>query len=181
MTANEVLISSPKCGLYTGPPNDEAFYTNILAYMSELTSASASYAQQCYGKNTTTQQCSIFVKKQIPQIISRNASCPFPGEKRICMRESTNLRIDTGKVDSQKHLGINAAPKDRFTYRSVVECAPLNTKAYTRIVPGADYTNSNLTVQLLYGNRTYGVDMNNSVTYEWPMYVPQGIADYMLS
>ncbi|KAL9114279.1 MAG: hypothetical protein Q9227_001701 [Pyrenula ochraceoflavens] len=180
VTADEVLISSPKCGqLMTAPIED--FYLAVQPYSSKLTTASAAYAQQCYGSTTAKQECSVFVKKQIPQIVSSNATCPFPGQEKICMRSSTNLRIDSGMIDSHKHFGINSAPEDRFTYRNVLECGPLRTKGFTQTVSYADNPASNLSVNLLYGSQGGGIHVNDSVTWDWPIDGPQTLKEYEIS
>lgn len=177
--ADEVLISSSKCGMIEQSPDIGTLYNDIVQYISKLNVASASFAQQCYGNNTASRsECSTFVKTQMPQIIARNASCPFPG-KKICRRESTNLRIDSGPIDSHKDLGMNAAPQDRFTYRNVLECAPLHTQGYTRTIASNDSSNSNSTFQLLYGSANAAVH-NDSGSFQWPVHIMDGIQDYMI-
>lgn len=178
MTANEVLISSPKCGQFPSSwDSTTATFTDSLSYSTHLITASASYAQQCYYNNSAKQGCSEFVQKQLPRIFDRNFSCPFPGKDRICTRDNANLRIDSGLIDSHAYLGINAAPKDRFAYRHVVECAALNTTRYTRRstheVAGANYT----FLQVQYGSRNF---RNESATVEYPLQVPSELREYFI-
>lgn len=183
MTTNEVLISSAGCGFIQEGENSDGLYNDYGRYIASLISASAAYADQCYVSNsdgTPSQGCSLFVKRQIPQIISRNASCPFPGKDKICLRDSTNLQIDTGVVNSHDHFGINAAPKDRFTWRNVVQCAPLNTKDYTQTIPSADEWSNSSTVQLLYGKQFDFTNKTGPVTFEWPEHSPSSFQDYTI-
>ncbi|KAL9621488.1 MAG: hypothetical protein Q9160_004018 [Pyrenula sp. 1 TL-2023] len=174
-TSDEVLISSPACGIVRAPPNDEAIFNDYQPYFSDMITASSSYAQQCYNNNTTAQECSIFVKKQIPQTVFTNLSCPFSKDPTICAQNSTNLRIDT-VVDSHDHFGINAAPKDRFTWRNVVECGPLNSKSHIRISPPTDGSNNISVAQWLYGNTS---DLGPP-TFQWPVSPQEGLFDYAI-
>lgn len=134
---------------------DESAPIKINSYLTKLITSSASYAQQCYGDNTTTtavQECSIFVKRQLmPSAVSRNTGCPFPGGNKICLRESANLRIDSGLLSSHTSFGINTAPSDRFSFRNVIECAPLRTSEYRRLVRAPDNSSIDSTIEYLYG------------------------------
>lgn len=185
MTANEVLISSSKCGLCRNAPEDlDSLFTDGISYISRLSTAGISYDQQCYGDTVSAQQCSLYVTRQLPQDISRNVSCPFLGKDKICYRNSTNLRIDSGKLDSHEHLGINAPPKDRFTFRDVLECAPLRTREYTQIATSAyDLSSNETTVQILYGSPYWaykGERAKTNVTFEWPLKGPRDLKNYQI-
>lgn len=151
-----------------------------MPYQSKLITASASYTQQCYDKISKAQECSIFVKKAIsPIAVVRNASCPFPGKEKICLKSSANLQIDSGKIDSHHHLGINAASKNRFTWRNVHKCAPLRTDAYQRI-RSAPYGQVNSSVvQYMYGKSLYS-NANDSTTFQWPTISNVTLPDYTL-
>lgn len=173
--ADEVLISSSRCGTIETPPTLTGYYGGLLQYVSNLITASVSYAQQCYGNVEANQQeCSIFVKKQIPQTIFRNISCPFPGKDRICISDTSNIRLDTGLIDSNDILGLNAAPQDRFKYRTVLECAPLRTDNYTRVITSGNATDGNSTIQLLYGIP----NPDGSGIFAWPMHSPPFVNQY---
>jgi hypothetical protein len=39
---------------------------------------------------------------------------------------SRSITLDSGLIDSQDDLGLNAPPGDRLSYRRVMSCAPLN-------------------------------------------------------
>lgn len=145
----------------------EEYFGDFLKYSSKLNTAGAAYAQQCYGNNATAQECSIFVKKEIPALVSGNASCPFAGGDKICLRKS-NLRIDTGMIDSHEHMGINAAPPDRVQLRRVTECAPLKTEDYTRLANSTDGTPTQNLVEYLYGGLLNGTENSTDlVTYRY--------------
>lgn len=179
--ADEVLLSSPRCGLYNGTSNSTAFYTDILAYSSKLTTASVSYVQQCYGDNTSVKapECSTFIAKRIPQIVTRGINCPFPGNDEICIHTSDGLRIDTGLISSHDHFGINAPVADRFSYRNILECAPLRVNKYKQTRAWAsDNTTSNPMVRLLYG--AIEDKYNDSITFEWPLHPTAGLMEYSI-
>lgn len=118
----------------------------------------------------------MFVQKQIPRSILTNASCPFPGTDKICMRNSTNLRIDTGLIDSDEHFGMNARLEDRFKYREVIDCAPLRTKGYSSISRGV-LGNGSVVEEMAYG-RGFGEISN--ITFRWPAQQIKEVNDYFL-
>lgn len=178
MTADEVLISSSKCGQLMQRPSFKAQITQIQPYSSSLTSASAAYAQQCYGNTTAQQECSIYIKRSIPQAVIKNASCPFPGKDKICVRNSTNLRLGSGLINSHDHFGINSAPKDRFDYRVVLECGPLRTEEYTQTFPEPGNTSD---VRLSYGAPLFeNGSASDSVSFHWPLAVSEVLQDYQI-
>lgn len=118
-----------------------------------------------------------FPRRSLPWTSTRVA-CPFPGQEKICRDNSTNLRLDSGYINSHFDLGNNAPPEDRFLYRTVVECAPLRHEEYSE----ADTI-------YLYENRTgerkvfwyrYGSQANGEpVTYQYPA-EPVLSSDYTL-
>ncbi|KAM7211649.1 hypothetical protein V8F06_012975 [Rhypophila decipiens] len=75
--------------------------------------------------------CDTFVKPNLlSQIeIETDAPCPFGGD--ICVKDHANLRIDSGLIESNDDLGMNAPPDMRFQYRIVLQCAPIKTENYT--------------------------------------------------
>ncbi|KAL9625381.1 MAG: hypothetical protein Q9160_000444 [Pyrenula sp. 1 TL-2023] len=173
---------SAGCGFIQESESIDGLYNDYGKYIASLISASTAYADQCYVSNSggaPAQGCSLFVKRQIPQIISRNASCPFPGKSSICLRDNTNLQIDTGLVNSHDHFGINAAPQDRFTWRNVVQCGPLNIRNYTQIIPSTEEWSNSSTVQLRYG-KSFDANKTGPVTFEWPEHVPSNFQDYTI-
>ncbi|KAL9624424.1 MAG: hypothetical protein Q9160_001387 [Pyrenula sp. 1 TL-2023] len=77
-------------------------------------------------------------------MVSTNADCPFPGQDRICLRKSGNIRIDTGLMNSHEDFGLNAEPADRFGFRRVHHCAPLLTDGYSE--NGTAYASSDQSI-----------------------------------
>ncbi len=155
---NEVLLAGSNCGIRTARDMDPMTHFEVAGpYVVQRSVASANYAQGCYRNSSITQGCPLFVQRSLPWTSTREVGCPFPGQDKICQTNSTNLRIDTGYIDSNTHLGINAPPKDRFLFRSVVECAPLKIDGYAENVtiysgPG-NSGNANQVLKYYYGTR----------------------------
>lgn len=126
-----VLAQSPFCGdwkrLEAVSDSDRlSLLASIGFYGESRLSDSTSYAATCYTNATNSAACNTFATRQIPWQSDYNATCPFaPG---TCIgSDSSALQLDTGQLDSHAVLGLNAAPKDRVTYRRVTTCAPLKT------------------------------------------------------
>lgn len=90
--------------------------------------------------------------------------CPF--DERVCRQNSTALRVDTGMINSHKDLGINAAPRDRFESRYVVECAPLRIDTYTSTNASSGNT------QYYYGRTASDRLGDGPYSYAYP-YIPE--------
>lgn len=50
----------------------------------------------------------------------------------------SNIRIDSGILNSNRDLGINMAPKDQFSIRFVNHCAPIVVKGYIQVYNKTD-------------------------------------------
>lgn len=49
----------------------------------------------------------------------------------MCKETSTNLRLDTGYLDSHTDFGLNTIPNQRILWRNALHCAPVATKGFT--------------------------------------------------
>lgn len=155
--SNEVLLDGSHCGIVSdvalGMENDQLSYT-----ANGLFNA-ANYAQQCYSANTShTFDCTSFAKPKLPTMVDYRAPCPFADS--ICRSNDSNIRLDTGYIDSSQSLGINAPAGERVLFRGVLHCAPLATEQnsgnvtlplgkYTRYFygPSATFDDQNFTYQ----------------------------------
>lgn len=80
----------------------------------------ANYAQECYGANSSgLVECDTFVRRTLPTVITRNASCPFADS--ICKSTTNNIMLDSGMLDSHHDFGFNSPPDQRFQYRRVMQ------------------------------------------------------------
>ncbi|KAL9112017.1 MAG: hypothetical protein Q9227_003637 [Pyrenula ochraceoflavens] len=190
-SGDEVLVTGNRCGVIAGWnfPNLEDYYKDYVPYSNEIAIASAAYAQQCYvvEDEPGNQQCFGYVKSQLPMTVLLNASCPFPGRRAICLRETSNVHIDTGIIDSHRDLGVNAPPSDRVGIRFTHQCAPLKTKGYTQQKKSSKTTGVDNILEYLYGGRVAQVGNTNTssqVTYEYPIQpqrAPNGDSDFSIT
>ncbi|KAI8626452.1 hypothetical protein F5Y19DRAFT_488263 [Xylariaceae sp. FL1651] len=197
---SEVLINGSRCGVLSDSQNGTDVLTVLMPWLARQTTISASYSQQCYdGAQISTlappERChtSPFIQRQLKQQVDSNAMCPF---RAICRSNTSNLVLDTGLVDSHSDLGINAPSHQRFSFREVLRCAPINTdgrkkrhilsedRSYSRyyfgqplwsIRPDA-YTPENVTYQ-------YPDDLNTraritNLNYAWPDYTLEVLSAY---
>jgi len=136
---NEVLLKGTRCGYpdrnKPGDPSKEL--TILQPYYAEGASRHLVYGQKCYVNETNIDGCNLYIKPQLPLFAERNASCPF-GDG-ICKNETGNLILDTGYLDSNSDLGINAPPKHRFQLRIVHQCAPIKTQGFTTTFNDSEY------------------------------------------
>lgn len=162
---NEVLLSGRNCGILDQLLGDPTRYQDVfLPYLTQRVHASANYAQMCYRSSPFFQNCPVYVQKSLSWS-RHDTQCPFPGGEKIC-RNSTNLRLDTGFIDSMHDLGINSPPEDRFLFRSMLECAPLRHEGYSENLTMPSRNNETSPGRFIRYNLGIQVDSNLS-TYEY--------------
>ncbi|ETS75787.1 hypothetical protein PFICI_12731 [Pestalotiopsis fici W106-1] len=123
-----VLIDSSNCG-FIGAPTNASLIGPSLMFISEQLNSAANYAQQCYSSNSSgVLGCSRFVRDKIPKLTMTNTSCPF--ENGLCRSNDSNIMLDTGPINTNDVLGLNAPEGERSSYRSVLSCAPIVTDGY---------------------------------------------------
>ncbi|KAK6851590.1 hypothetical protein PG995_011715 [Apiospora arundinis] len=166
-TGDEVLLKGDKCGRVSlGRASDISsteIYTQVAWEATKMADAD-NYAQQCYaGQGSNILDCNRLVVQTLPTITKDgNSACPF--ESDICLSNSTNIHLDTGYIDSNDHLGLNAPANQRFFWRKVLSCAPLKTDGYT-----TRHTTDNRTfVRYHYGAQVYQSDPPVNYTYSVP-------------
>lgn len=168
--ANEVLLAGGQCGRLQEDIDGIDTAENMAAYKpveNRRYKKSLAYAQSCY-QNSSTDACNMYVTKRLPLIVDRNASCPF-GED-VCQMKFGNLQMDTGYIDTHKHLGMNARPQDRFSLRLTTHCAPLKTEGFSETVNTVNTENNQTvrTFRLNYGALGSG-DYHKNYTYQFPI------------
>lgn len=137
LTGNEVLLNGDKC-IITQDLYDTDLGTGLLQvnpWISGTITTASTFTEQCYRDKGASEDCKSFVRATLPVNIERTADCPFHGG--ICLSNTSNLRIDTGPMNSHNDFGINAPPHDRFTYRMITHCAPIKTDGYHVLEPAA--------------------------------------------
>lgn len=148
---NDVLLDGSNCAIVnTSNSNDVASMSLIQPYVSRQCSSAANYAQQCYSTNTSGMfDCGTFVKPRIPSSVDNQTACPFA--EGIC-QSGANLHFDTGYIDSHEHLGLNAPPDERISFRLALQCAPLVTEGYSNDTS----TSTRNYTTYYYGESSYG-------------------------
>lgn len=128
---DEVLLKGDHCGSVNSTISTNEDAGLIWRNNAEDLNNAANYAQQCYGSSgTLTVECNKFIISRLPTaIVNENASCPF--DEKLCRSQHGNIQLDTGHLDSNDHLGLNAPQDRRFSLRFVLTCAPLQTEGYT--------------------------------------------------
>lgn len=130
-TGDEVLINSQNCGPLESNNTYEGLSEDVEVTSKQANSA-ANYVQQCYRTNQSnaTTACNKFVRSSLPtHAMNTTAECPF--QHQICRNPQSTLRLDSGYIDSNDDLGLNAPKGQRFAYRYVLHCAPLETANYS--------------------------------------------------
>lgn len=160
----KVLLKSPNCGTWNLDGYDQEQLSLWQPSITKGMVSSLAYAQRCYRKDVNPRDCAIFIQPRLEWKTDHNATCPFV-DKNICLSDSGNLRLDNGYINSDHHLGINNPPGTSFLIRTVVDCAPLQTKGYTKNTRVAD----RITTEFFYGEPDYS--LWNS-TYEYSARIP---------
>ncbi|KAF2494028.1 hypothetical protein BU16DRAFT_512272 [Lophium mytilinum] len=134
-TGNEALVRSDVCGWPKSVPNpistpEDSFTESQLATLNSQAvlgrwsyTQSASYARTCYDEQTGrfASLCSTMVRPRLNSTITRGAPCPFAAD--VC--EMPALKFDSGLVDSNDDMGLNARKEDSIQIRRVTTCAPI--------------------------------------------------------
>ena len=174
----EVLLVGDKCATYNSSLITDDNLGTFQSWVASTIRSSANYESSCYAGTGSTSSCSTFVRSKLPFTSTSGIPCPFPGKDRICQSPNQGLRMDTGFLDSHKDLGLNAPPSSRFLYRSVYECAPVNTEDYTVWKD----TNTSRIMRVFYGNDTLNCGPTDgcSMLYSFDLYTSYRVAQYRL-
>lgn len=123
--------------------------------------AFSSYAASCYpdpnhddiSHSFGSGMCGLYVRRYINTTVSFPGSCPFAQDLCAVPLDQV-IRIDSGRINSHDHLGINSAPHARLEIQTSVTCSPLQTDGYMT----SDYVNHNGvndTLLFYYGDNWY--------------------------
>lgn len=91
------------------------------------------YTRECYEATTASPACGVYPQKSLPFALA-NVSCPFGEDSKgnsLCTVDSA-LNLDTGLLDSNSLLGINASPENRILLRRSSTCSPINSTEYAK-------------------------------------------------
>lgn len=153
-----------------------AFYTIVekgLIYQTQQLIDAFSYSSQCYG-DQKSENCGRYAQPMLPYTVDTNGSCPFATD--ICKSQSGNILLNSGKIDSVHHLGLNQGP--RFTLEFANHCAPVNTKGYTNVTTITNQRSNSSREYMVYN---YGTQDKESYVYaadvdtgRWSLYGGSG-------
>lgn len=96
-----------------------------------LYKTSSQLASVCYTNANPNSGCFWFARQPLQWTSAIAAGCAFDDES-IC-QANTSFSIDSGFVDSDRHLGINSMPEDRIKIRIQKSCSPLKKDGYFQI------------------------------------------------
>lgn len=171
-TANEVLLKGDGCGVLeiSDTSNYSAVYSYFKPYHAQLCSKFLNYGLQCYSNKSASEHadgCNLYTTAQLPLTVSPKASCPF--NETMCKLREDNLVLDTGRLNSLKHFGINAPPENQFDVRIIHECAPLVTEGFVETVNSTD---TGTVARVFYGEGSNGALHPREWTFEVPLEFP---------
>lgn len=171
-TANEVLLKGDRCATLdiSKANNASAVYSFFKPYHAQLCSKFLNYGLQCYSNRLRSQNadgCNLYTAAQLPLNVNSKAPCPF--NTSMCKSLDENLVLDTGRLNSLKHFGINLPPDNQFDLRVVHECAPLVTEGFMDTVNDTD---TGAVARVFYGEGSNGAFHPRAWTYEVPLDFP---------
>jgi hypothetical protein len=139
--SNNVKVGSSRCGYFSF---DLSIADGARAFALKRlndTMTGRQYAKSCYHSNSTFTDCSLFPVQSLPYNSSL-VECPFgkdPSGQVSCLPDQGNaLQMDTGLLDTDSYLGINAAPSNRLLIRNIVTCSPIRIQDYVEIATTDD-------------------------------------------
>ncbi|KAF2837290.1 hypothetical protein M501DRAFT_197728 [Patellaria atrata CBS 101060] len=190
----EMLVNSEHCGFIQGTTfradnNYTAREWELLdaIYVSAhwSTQKTASYARQCYAQEHTdrTSLCNELAVPRIESNVYTSEPCPFQG-REVC--NGSAIKIDSGWINSDTHLGINAPPKNRIQMKKVTTCAviPAEEKYSTLFLTNPDGHVNDPLPENSFKYYNMGADLinKNSYTYYVSNYSMWSVSEpYILS
>lgn len=136
----EVLVDPGSCRMLN--------YSNFMygngdtTFTAAVDSATKSFAQRCYTPGPLPSQCNFLIRPRIEPILSF-IDCPF--DPSLCHSNAKAAVLDSGYLDSNDVLGINAPPKDRVLVRRKSTCVPLDTARHMALLNNSDPIVTNIT------------------------------------
>lgn len=128
---DHLKIHPANCGSFELQYFPAEGYTVGYAAVNKLNSrnmqAAKAYTRACYETDTTSPACRLYPQKSLP-FVQANVPCPFGKDSKgnsLCTVDSA-LNLDTGLLDTNLFLGINAPPENRALLRLSSTCSPIN-------------------------------------------------------
>jgi hypothetical protein len=132
-SGDDVLITSPFCG-YGLIGNNTNSGTDYELLVLNQTITAETYVAQCYVPSPDPFKCGYLPQAQI-KWTGNNTRCPFASDN-ICLVLA--YQVDSGYMDSDHDLGINAAPSNRVQIRKLATCSPIHGKPFVTYANASD-------------------------------------------
>jgi hypothetical protein len=140
-TSNQFLIGNVDCG-YQGYGNATARRQTIsgisLRYWRRRLEAASVYESQCYAPRANSSDCLTLPAGRLEWTM-RDTSCPFQDPMLCIKANNTPVLLDTGYINSNTHLGINAPAVETVEYRKTAACSPMQTNRWRRSYEASDF------------------------------------------
>jgi hypothetical protein len=124
-TDTNVLLVPSNCGGIINNPNITA--PELATYMSSKLGEAVQHQKICYNEQSILHTTCRDLPVDRLNYTMEDVECPFNGD--ICITNgSTPLRIDSGFINSNHHLGLNSRIEDSVDIRRIVTCSPLKER-----------------------------------------------------
>ncbi|KAF4554665.1 Hypothetical protein D9617_4g004200 [Elsinoe fawcettii] len=137
------------------------------------TAVARNYAQQCYHNVSGPRACS-FLPVQALDYTKGLVPCPWSGDRCVT---GEAYRLESVWLDSHRHLGINAVPKDRVQVRLLCTCSVIRYADLRTIVP--DRTTGNRSE--LHQYKLGIVPGVQNYTFQYSTHTPNDLVSYTLN
>jgi hypothetical protein len=97
-----------------------------LRHFRDRLEAASTYERQCYAGEADSADCLTLPSRRLAWTM-KDTPCPFRDPGLCIQANSTPVILDTGYINSNDHLGINAPARDRIEYRRTMTCSPMPT------------------------------------------------------
>lgn len=176
--SNDVKIGSSRCGYFTFNIKTADGAQDLELKTVNDTMNGRQYSKNCYHSNSSFGDCSVFPVQSLPYS-SSFVDCPFgndPSGSKLCLPDQSRaLQMDTGLLDTDRHLGINAAQVNRLLVRNTVTCSPIRVHDYIEIVATED---PNFPFWDFYMGPVLGI---SNYTYRYPTHTVSDIVGYQIT
>lgn len=131
--SDNIKIKPLNCGQLSLDTETPETFSSAMKFWKKNMQAAKVYARDCYEATTASSACGVYPQKSLP-ISQTNLSCPFGRDSKghsLCTVGSA-LNLDTGLLDTNDFLGINAPPESRILLRRSSTCSPINATEYAK-------------------------------------------------
>jgi hypothetical protein len=122
--------------------------------------ASTTYGNGSFGNNA--KMASPFASATLPYT-SKSVPCPWTISTRCLgpgLVEGPAWQLDSGRLNSHQHLGINTKPEDRISVRKLSTCGVIDTEAF-EVSSFTNIPNTNTTLRPFIGLELLAEPQNN--------------------